>query len=134
MPNKIVKNQIAPCGMNCGVCKAYLREKNPCHGCNFAGQNKPKTRLNCPLRICKKRKSKFCYDCGEFPCERLKHLDKRYREKYGISEIENLINIRDQGINKFLEKENQKWCSEKGILCVHDKKFYKTFKNSSLIE
>jgi hypothetical protein len=26
---------IAPCGMNCGVCMAYLREKNKCPGCRL---------------------------------------------------------------------------------------------------
>ncbi len=24
---------IAPCGMNCGICLAYLRTKNVCPGC-----------------------------------------------------------------------------------------------------
>ena len=24
---------IAPCGMNCGICYGYLREKNKCPGC-----------------------------------------------------------------------------------------------------
>lgn len=30
---RINRNLIAPCGMNCGVCIAYLREKNRCQGC-----------------------------------------------------------------------------------------------------
>jgi hypothetical protein len=59
-----------------------------------------------------------------FPCERLKRLDKRYREKYGMSEVENLEYIRDEGIDNFIKSERKKWQSDKGILCVHNKKHY----------
>ena len=115
---------IAPCGMNCGICRAYLRLKDPCHGCSDAAQNLPKTRMNCRLRICRKRTSKYCFSCDEFPCDRLKRLDTRYRTRYGMSEIENVRNIRDNGIDAFLREEYRRWVSGQGILCVHDKKFY----------
>ena len=125
MPNGITKNLTAPCGMNCGVCKAFLRERNPCHGCNDTEENKPKTIVNCRMRVCGKRTGKFCCDCAEFPCEPLRHLDHRYRTKYGMSEIENLQFIRDNGIRKFVERERQRWISEEGVFCVHDKQYYK---------
>ena len=115
---------IAPCGMNCGVCKAHLRKNNPCHGCNYAELNRPKTRAYCKLRLCSKRSGKFCYSCAEFPCNRLTSLDERYQKHYDMSEIENLKYIKDNGIKKFLEKERIRWISDKGILCVHDKKYY----------
>ncbi len=115
---------IAPCGMNCGICKAHLRQNNPCQGCNDAGLEKPKTRAQCQLRLCDKRKGTFCYDCAEFPCERLRRLDNRYRTRYDMSEIENLTYIRDNGMKKFVEEEHRKWVFDKGILCVHDKKYY----------
>jgi hypothetical protein len=35
MPTRISKELIAPCGMNCAICKAYLRQRNPCNGCRF---------------------------------------------------------------------------------------------------
>jgi hypothetical protein len=111
--------------MNCGICKAHLRERNPCHGCRNAEQNRPKTREACRLRLCEKREGTFCYSCTEFPCDLLRRLDDRYRTRYGISEIENLAYIRDNGIEKFLEIEHGKWVSDKGILCVHDKKYYR---------
>ncbi|MFA6532022.1 MAG: DUF3795 domain-containing protein [Patescibacteria group bacterium] len=115
---------IAPCGMDCGVCKAHLREKNPCHGCNFADDSKPKTRVNCKIKNCQERRGKFCFECSKFPCELLSHLDKRYREKYGMGQIENLECIRREGMCAFLESERKKYESEKGIYCVHDKKYY----------
>ncbi len=120
---EITKNLIAPCGMDCGICRAYLRENNPCHSCREAEKNRPKTRANCKIRICRKRKGDFC-DCDKFPCDRLEHLDKRYRTKYGISEIENLKFIREKSIEKFIENECEKWQSPKGTLCVHDRKYY----------
>ncbi len=125
MRNPITQTLIAPCGMNCGICKAFLRDHNPCHGCRNAEQNKPKSRIQCRLKVCEKRTGKFCCHCAEFPCERLRHLDKRYRTKYGMSEIENLEFIREHGIRKFLAAERKRWISEKGVFCVHDKKHYK---------
>jgi hypothetical protein len=121
---RIDRNLIAPCGMDCGVCLAHLRETSQCHGCREAELNKPKTRVFCKIRICKERKGKFCFDCARFPCERLKSLDKRYRTKYGMSEIENLEFIRSKGINSFVKSERERWLSSKGLLCVHNKKYY----------
>jgi hypothetical protein len=77
------------------------------------------------MRLCNNRKGDFCCDCEEFPCAKLKHMDKRYRTKYGMSEIENLEFIRDNGIRKFIAREQKRWMCERGIFCVHDKKYYK---------
>jgi hypothetical protein len=128
----ITPKLIAPCGMNCGICMAHLRKNNPCPGCNIAAENKPKTRAQCPLRLCHKRKGTFCWNCKEFPCERLQKLDHRYRMRYGMSEIENLKYIKEHGIKKFIEREQKKWISDKGVLCVHDKKYYKGARDSFL--
>ena len=114
---------IASCGMNCGICLAYLRDNNKCPGCN-SGRVIKGTRLNCSIKLCKERKGKYCFDCDKFPCDRLKRLDKRYREKYDMSEIENLEFIRDKGIRKFVESETRKWQNSKGTYCVHNKKRY----------
>ena len=121
----INRNSIAPCGMNCGVCLAHLRENNPCPGCNVTDCNKPKTRLNCQIKNCSERQGKYCFACAKFPCDRLKRLDKRYREKYGMSEIENLAFIRAHGIDAFVKSERAKWQSAKGTLCVQNKKYYR---------
>lgn len=119
----IEENLIAPCGMNCGLCMAYLREKDKCLGCRV-GPTKVSC-LRCKIRSCSDRKSEYCYDCNKFPCDKLKHLDKRYRDKYEMSEIENLEYIRDHGAKKFIEKENKKWINQEGIYCVHNKKRYR---------
>jgi hypothetical protein len=63
----------------------------------------------------------YCFECNEFPCERITHLDKRYRTKYGTTVIANLLSIQKSGINKFVRSENRKWtCSACGaMLCMH---------------
>jgi hypothetical protein len=120
---KITSNLIAPCGMNCGLCLAHLREKNQCPGC-FTGKKVNQRCIKCGIKLCKDRRGEFCFDCDKFPCERLKRLDKRYREKYKMSEIENLKMIRDCGIEKFVASQEKKYCSGKGTFCVHDQTYY----------
>jgi hypothetical protein len=115
---------IAPCGMNCGICMAYLRENNRCPGCRGVDTNKSISCVRCKIKNCrifKKNGSKYCFECDDFPCDRLKHLDKRYRTKYTMSMIENLLYIRDYGIRKFIKNEDVRWaCSKcKGTICVH---------------
>lgn len=123
------KELIAPCGMNCGICKAYLREKNKCPGCRGNDTHKPITRIHCKIKTCiffQNNEIEFCFACEDFPCEKLKHLDKRYRNKYNMSMIENLENIKKSGISKFIKNETDKWkcpvCN--GTICVHNRKCY----------
>jgi len=99
---------IAPCGMNCGICMAYLREKKKCPGCRGSNENKSFSCTNCKIKNCdelNKNNLKFCFKCKKFPCERIKHLDKRYRTKYNMSMIENLKNIKKFGLREFVKNE-----------------------------
>jgi len=71
---------IAPCGMNCGICMAYLRDKNKCPGCRGDDFNKPVTRAKCKIKNCvffQTGAARYCFECEQFPCNNLKHLDKR---------------------------------------------------------
>lgn len=63
---------------------------------------------------------------GKVLCDNLKHLDKRYRTKYAMSMIENLVNIKKHGIRYFIKNEKVRWsCPEcNGSICVHDRKCY----------
>jgi len=118
----ITSKLIAPCGMNCGVCMAYLREKNHCPGCNYPDDDKSVSVLRCIIKNCETaKKVKFCYKCEKYPCTRLKNLDKRYRTKYHMSMIENLENIKKLGIRQFVKNEQVRWRCPKcgGNICVH---------------
>ena len=108
---------IAPCGMNCGICIGHLREENACPGCRLMNATNRKYVKKCRLKLCDKRDGKYCLACIDFPCKKLAALDKRYREKYGMSEIENLLFIKEYGIRKFIEKEQKRWkCRKCGQL------------------
>ncbi|MBN1566296.1 MAG: DUF3795 domain-containing protein [Acidobacteria bacterium] len=108
---------IAPCGMNCSVCVAYLAMKNDlkkkgfsrsyCAGCRPRGKNCAFMKKKCEKLG--EGLIQFCYKCENFPCQRLKHLDKRYRTKYHLSMIENLNFIKANGMEKFLAREEAKW-------------------------
>ena len=65
---------------------------------------------------------KYCHECNDFPCERLEHLDKRYRAHFRMSMIENLESIKEHGIRQFLETEEERWkCPECGaVVCCHN--------------
>jgi hypothetical protein len=65
--------------------------------------------------------SSFCFDCASFPCARLRQLDKRYRIKYGMSMVENLLRIQEVGLDAFVAGEKVRWACPKcgSLLCVH---------------
>lgn len=115
---------IAPCGINCGTCLGFLRDKNRCNGCRIPADPKPKHCEQCSILNCihlAETTSGFCYDCVKYPCRRMKQLDKRYRNSYNMSLLDNLNRLKELGIRNYIDQENQKWrCpSCGGTICVH---------------
>lgn len=115
---------IAPCGINCRLCRAYVRSRRACPGCRVDTPVKSDACITCKIKNCEKLVNsniEYCFDCEEFPCARLAHLDKRYRTKYETSPINNLLSIKEIGIGDFVENENKKWtCPECGaMICMH---------------
>jgi len=107
---------------------AYLRDKKKCPGCRTDDESKAKSCNRCIIKNCdqlKKNNWKFCSDnCKKYPCRRLKNLDKRYRTKYDMSMIDNLESINKNGIDNFINNEEDKWIDGDKIFCVHHKKYY----------
>ena len=130
---RITSDLIAPCGMNCGICKAYLAfsrglpakrgSVTHCSGCRIRNKN-------CYIkRGCKrllKNETQFCFDCEQMPCENLDRLDRRYRMRYSMSMVDNLKEIKNTGLSVFLENQKKKYeCSSCGdVFSVHDGKCY----------
>ncbi|MHC1743242.1 MAG: DUF3795 domain-containing protein [Syntrophobacteraceae bacterium] len=115
---------LAPCGLNCGVCRAHLRPRNICPGCKAEDSRKPKTRFRCTIKNCEiglRSPTRSCVGCAVLPCSALVKLDKRYRSRYGTSPIGNLESIAAKGIQRFLQEEAARWtCSAcGGKLCMH---------------
>jgi len=131
--DKFTAELIAPCGMNCGVCKAYLAYSRGipakrgsvthCPGCL------PRKK-NCYIkRGCaklSKNKIIFCYECGQMPCANLDRLDRRYRERYGMSMVGNLRELKQNGMQSFITAQSTKYkCPACGdVISVHDGKCY----------
>lgn len=121
---------IAPCGMNCNVCAWYLALRQDvknkeirmpyCEGCRLKNRKCAFLKKKCKLLL--NNKVKFCYQCKDFPCERLKHIDKRYRTFFRTSFIDNLKFIKKNGMPEFLKKEEKKWQCPKcgGVICCHN--------------
>ena len=121
---------IAPCGMNCGICSGYLAFKNDiksrgvrmpyCQGCRPRNKQCAFLKKRCEPLL--SGRIQYCYECDDFPCRNLQHIDKRYRTLYRMSMIENLEYIKKEGIEPFLEKEAEKWqCPEcGGVICCHN--------------
>jgi hypothetical protein len=121
---------IAPCGMNCAVCSGYLAFRNDvkskgirmpyCAGCRPRDKQCAFLKKRCHLLL--SGQVQYCHECQDFPCENLGKLDKRYRTLFRMSMIENLEYIKQNGIAKFLEKEEEKWrCPECGdVICCHN--------------
>lgn len=124
------EKMIAPCGMNCSLCVAYQFMEHDinklgfhrkyCPGCIPRGENCKHMKDSCELLG--KGRVRFCFECDNYPCKRLKALDKRYRTKYHMSMIENLNYINEFGLEVFLEKEEDLWrCTScGGTVCCHN--------------
>ena len=115
---------IAPCGLNCGLCRAHIRTRNQCHGCRVDEGHKSNACSTCSIKNCRHLACgghRFCFSCDKFPCAPLKHLDKRYQTKYGVSAIRNLERIREIGAPQFVIDERVAWsCPEcRETLCMH---------------
>jgi len=124
MTSNFSEKLIGPCGMNCGICYAFLRTKNKCPGCRNFDADEPVSIARCKIRNCDNVKTgqvNFCYECSTYPCKRLKDLDMRYRKKYHMSEIENLEYIKEKGVAELVERERKRWtCSDcGGTINVH---------------
>jgi len=110
------------------ISNSNKRKINTCPGCCMIGNpdnQKSKCRNRCRIRNCEQisgGRIKYCSaSCNNYPCARLRQLDKRYRTKYGMSMIDNLEMINELGIRYFVRNEKEKWvCPECGeMICVH---------------
>lgn len=83
---KSYNGRIPACGVFCGGCPAYTKEKSPCKGAelNSSRCEKCKTFHLC----CLEKEITHCFQCSDFPCAKLKRFTKSWL-KYGQNFIEN---------------------------------------------
>ncbi|MTI79644.1 MAG: DUF3795 domain-containing protein [Firmicutes bacterium] len=112
----------APCGIYCGLCPAYKakddeglkedlikkglkREQLPCPGCREVKGHCPAIQQQCETYICTVNKdAQFCFDCSEYPCERLNPASDRASTLPHNLKVFNLCYIKEQGLEKYIEE------------------------------
>lgn len=86
-------------------------------------ENKPGRCRNCFKKECAAaRNVTYCFECEEYPCSRMKYMEKTYTAKYRISLYENGRFVQEYGLEAFMEREKRKWiCSCGGVVSVHER-------------
>jgi len=103
---------IAPCGINCGLCRRYLANRNSikrirCRGCIPGSVHCTYLFVNCSgINHSIEKNSVFCFECRQYPCPGLEIMDRRYQTQYGESVLNNLEKIRDVGVEAFPESQS----------------------------
>ena len=110
---------VAPCGIDCGICELYVcrdnqplmdylisigipREKLPCEGCREIEGCCPAIGGLCETYQCIKKKNvEFCFQCGDFPCEKLNPSADRADVLPHNLKVFNLCTIQRNGVEGF---------------------------------
>lgn len=120
--------------MYCAICSNYLVQVNKlkrssCSGCRVRGEKctylfEKCTGINHGVNI--SQSTPFCFECKQYPCRQLRRMDRRYRQNYGMSVVHNLDMIRDGGLEKFIESQDQKHrCKTcNGLISIHNQKCF----------
>jgi hypothetical protein len=120
MNKRMSEELIAPCGINCGVCRFYLGKakglyKSKTSGCAGCIPTNEGCNYQGGCEFLNNKMVRFCFECAHFPCKQLEKLNKRYSTKYHTNLIDNLLNIKKNGIGNWLREEEQRWkCRECG--------------------
>lgn len=113
----------APCGMNCLVCYKHCYHKKPCDGCLKSDLGKPEHCRKCKIKDCVKAKNiTYCFECTEYPCIRVKNLEKSYNKRYQTSLIKNSELVKEKGLVEFMRLQKNKYTCKNcgGIISLHD--------------
>ena len=104
--NIIIKTyygRVPACGVFCGGCPTYTRDKKPCLGAEL---NKEKCEKCKTFHLCCVDKGiTHCYQCEVFPCAKFKSFTKRWL-KYGQNFVTNQKLLKQVGEMEFLKVNN----------------------------
>lgn len=112
----------AVCGISCANCECHTAkdspplldylvgvgipaEKLPCMGCRSLKGNCPVLGETCATYVCAhKRGVEFCFECVDFPCEKLNPAADRANVLPHNLKVYNLCTIKNRGLAKFSEE------------------------------
>ena len=113
-------NMVAPCGIDCALCELYIAgqdeklrqillskgipaESIPCAGCRSVQGKCPVIRGECKTWQCvETRKVQYCYECPDFPCDKLHPSANRADVLPHNMKIYNLCTIKRIGVENFI--------------------------------
>lgn len=116
---------VAPCGIDCGICELYVcrdnqplrdflvskgvpADKLPCPGCRALEGHCPVIGGQCATYACASNKNvEFCFQCGEFPCDKLNPAADRADTLPHNLKVFNLCTIRRDGVDEFVNKSSE---------------------------
>lgn len=122
MPDVIETIMFAPCGMDCMVCYTHCAHKKPCEGCLRGDAGKPEHCRKCKIKDCIAEKGVvYCHECKDYPCKRIKYLEKSYNTRYGASLADNSMFVREHGLEVFMEREKNRFACPAcgGVVSIH---------------
>ncbi len=101
---KLYSGMVPSCGVFCGGCPNFLREKRTCPGASIKQRCQQCTSYHL---CCVGKGITHCFQCSDYPCKRFKAFRKRWL-KYGQDFLENQDLLRELGTDGFLEYWNEK--------------------------
>lgn len=78
VPFRREEPRFALCGLNCCLCPRFHTEgASRCPGCG--GEGFPEKHPSCAVVSCSRRHDgvEFCFECGDYPCERYEDIGKK---------------------------------------------------------
>ena len=112
--------QFSACGLNCGLCPRYHTagtSKCPCCSGNGFLLKHPKCGV---LSCCQRKNFEYCYQCGEFPCEK---YDGVYQSDSFISHLNQLSDLEKAktiGMDAYARELNEKTAILETLLDNYD--------------
>ena len=100
---------IACCGLDCALCPTYYTKgSSKCPGC--CGPNFSNHHPSCSIITCcvKNKKFETCAECEEFPCSKIKNWDNGDSFICHRKSLVNLRDIKANGIEKFIELQQER--------------------------
>lgn len=104
---------VAPCGLYCGECTAFLNGK--CGGCRSNEGLSKDFRRYCRIYHCSSDKNlKICLECEEFPCKFFGFLkaENLKQSSWFLDVWTNMKQVKDIGLTNFLENKTG-WLSKR---------------------
>ena len=116
---------VAPCGIDCGICELFTCGENPalmerltargipgdklpCPGCRAVEGRCPVIGETCATYACViERRVHFCYQCEDFPCERLHPAADRADVLPHNLKIHNLCVIQKRGAQGLIKQSKE---------------------------